>query len=205
MIIIKREEILSNELSNNSDLESFLIKLINSAEFEDKTIVALRYTRIYLKEKNINGMTYVEPMTIKEYSISNLQPMASRPATKGNLTLSTVVAIDNFDRTIATAYSYADWKYTVSGGYENNPGSSYDDFMTCTHPSNYYLNTGSGRITLMSDSKRESVTSGTKEWTSKYVHNWTSAKPTISLGVTGVTIGITTTNSSWQIASYATY
>lgn len=145
MIIIKREEILSNELSNNSDLESFLIKLINSAEFEDKTIVALRYTRIYLKEKNINGMTYVEPMTIKEYSISNLQPMASRPATKGNLTLSTVVSIDNFDRTIATAYSYADWKYTVSGGYENNPGSSYDDFMTCTHPSNYYLNTGSGK------------------------------------------------------------
>lgn len=67
MIIIKREEILSNELSNNSDLESFLIKLINSAEFEDKTIVALRYTRIYLKEKNINGMTYVELMTIKEY------------------------------------------------------------------------------------------------------------------------------------------
>lgn len=226
---IEQQEILENEFEKDPDFEDRLIETLKDDVYDGKTIVAIGYTRVFLKEETTNGINHLQPMTIHDME-NTPKTRAGSPATKGRLTLSTVVAIDNWDRTIATCYGYADWS---SGWFDSAPDkvdSSNDDFMAVSQSSNFYLSSDSltgassdgyrnakafssvvygfreakGRTALGTVGKQQS-TGGYREWVTQYVHTWEHIAPSFSISTTGVTISGTPTDKSWQLAAYVNY
>lgn len=221
---------LDKELEKNPGFEDELVKIFNDEVYEGQTIVAVGYTRVYLKEVTENDKTHVEPMTVQEYQNSQLT-RAGDTQTKGSLTLSVAVGIDNWDRNLASCYGYADWVYDRYGTDKENVDPYNDDFMTVSQAANFYLSSDSlsgvakngyrmdkalgsvvygfeeatGRTSLGTTGRQQSQATVTREWSTKYVHTWESISPSFSISATGVGISGTPTDKSWQIVTYVAY
>lgn len=218
---------LDKELKQNPNFEDELVKIFSDDVYEGQTIAAVGYTRVYLKEVTEDDKTHVEPMTVQEYNNAQLT-RAGNTSVKGSLTLSVAVGIDNYDRTVASCYGYADWKHEWFGSDKNNVESSTDDFMTVSQAANFYLSSESltgassgayrvdkalgsviygfeeanGRTSLGTYGRQQSQATVTREWTTKYVHTWEAIAPSFSITTTGVGISGTPTDKSWQLAAY---
>ena len=140
----------------------------------------------------------------------------------------------NTDLAFATSYADWDepsWYEELFGDDKYLPDSSNTDYVTLTHPSCYYLDSENlsgtctdvfrklktyssvvygfdenpGRTMLSTCGELISTPSGTREWTTTYVHSWETIAPSFSVSSTGVSVSGTPSDKAWQLTSYINY
>lgn len=198
---------------------------------DNKTPIGIGWTRIYF---NNEGDTIDEtPMTVDEmeqYSAFNLiKPMAQgQPSTHGyNFTLYTIVGYDNWDPSTTYASSVSEWSLGSAG----NDGPSYtdDDFITMSWPKGFVLLSSGlsggwnqykrdeayssvvwgfeekvGKATLLTTGKNDNSTV-TRKWVSNYVHTWGETTPSFEISTSGLSVSLSNSSKSWQVASSLVY
>lgn len=204
------DKIIDDEIISKDVLES----LYFDAKNHNRELVAVGYTNTYVKNSAENDLL-----------------RANGVQTKGGLTLTVGVSIDNWDRTQAAATAIADWK--LVGPLINdeiNPTPKTTDFMTISLAENFSLMSSSlsgngysngyqkekergtaiygfketvGRTAINSTGHENYSPTVTRQWTAKYVHTWKELTPSFNIYNGGVNISIE--DNSFQIAAWVNY
>ncbi|WP_310602841.1 hypothetical protein [Anaerosporobacter sp.] len=197
----------------------------------DRTPIGIGWTRVYFDGE---GDTIDDvPMTVnemEEYKKSNFVKamVQGKSTTYGyNFTLYTIVGYDNWNPSITYADSVAEWSLGSAG--KNGPSYTDDDFITMSWPKGFVLLTSGlsggtnqykkkeayssvvwgfeekvGKTILMTTGKNDN-SSVTRKWVSDYVHTWGETTPSFEISLSGISVSLSSSSMSWQVASSLVY
>ncbi len=121
---------LLEETKSSKELE----KLIVDSVGKNNQMIALGYTKVYVKEVQDAGGTRLEPMTAAETIRSEIMGMPQR---KGKLSLYTLAADYNGHGANYIGVSVVSWSgYSSPGGFHP---ANYADYISISAPSNFGL------------------------------------------------------------------